>query len=250
MRRNVSIALFALLLIRVAAPAQVALIPRAGISLSNYQITQQQNVTARWGTGLVVGAGINVALPKVAWLTLQPELHYVQKAFSSDRQDMMSPVIGNRLDLTSWRRNDYLEMPLLAKATLGTGRLRAFGNAGPSLGYLLGSHDSYTALLDGQKITLADEIRTDKPAGRVNRLEVALQAGGGLSWAVGPGRLLLEARYALGLTHYIRAHQAYVTVEPPDIGEGRVYFNVPADQKSRSFALTCGYAVPLGKTKQ
>ena len=249
MRRNISFALFALLLIRVAAPAQVTLIPRAGISLTNYRINQQQNVTTRWGTGVMAGASINVALPKVAWLTLQPELYYVQKAFSSDGQDII-PQIGAGLSWQANRRSDYLEMPLLAKATLGKGRLRVFGNAGPSLGYLLGSSDAFAIVVDGQKVPLTNNVRTDKPFGGFNQLEVALQAGGGLGWAVGPGTLLVEARYALGLTHYIRAHKAYVMVETPDFGEGRVYFQVPADQKSRSFAFTCGYAVPLGKTRQ
>jgi|GEM_PF-1530768 len=246
MRRKISFALFALLLIRVAAPAQVTLIPRAGISLSNYRITQQQNVMTRRGTGVVAGAAINVPLPKVAWLTLQPELYYVQKAFSSSKRETILGVAGN-IRWQASRRSDYLEMPLLAKATLGKGRLRGFGNAGPSLGYLLGGNDAFAIVVDGQKVPITGSTGTDKSFGGVNRLEVSLQVGGGLGLKIGPGTLLAEARYGLGLTHFIKAHNAYVTVENPELGEGRTYFKVPADQKSRSFTFTCGYAVPLGK---
>lgn len=251
MTRTISFALFALLLIRTAAPAQVVLVPRAGISLSNYRITGQQNITTRWGTGAVLGAGINVPLPNIPWLTLQPELHYVQKAFSSDGQETALELeTGDIFHWQASRRSYYLEMPLLAKATLGKGRLRCFGNAGPSLGYLLGHRNAFAMMVDGQKVPLPGNVYTDKPFDGVNRLEIALQAGGGLALAAGPGTLLVEARYALGLTHYIRAHRAYVMVNHPDLVEGRAYFKVPADQKSRGFAFTCGYAVPLGKTSQ
>lgn len=251
MRKAILFAFFAPLLSRTAAPAQVVLIPRAGVSLSNYRITGQQNVTTRWGAGVVAGAGFNVPLPNTPWLTLQPELYYVQKAFSSGRQETALQLeTGGDFHWQASRRSGYLEMPLLAKATLGKGRLRGFGNAGPSLGYLLGSKNAFALVVDGQKVPLAGNVRTDKPFGGVNRLEIALQAGGGLELGVGPGTLLVEARYGLGLTHYIRAHKAYVMADTPDLGEVPVYFKVPADQKSRSFAFTCGYAIPLGKTKQ
>jgi hypothetical protein len=251
MRRTVLFALFAPLLICMAAPAQVALIPKAGISLSNYRITKQQNITTRWGAGVVAGAGLNVPLPNTPWLTLQPELYYVQKTFSSDKQEtVLTLEPGGDFHWQASRRSHYLEMPLLAKATVGKGRLRGFGNAGPSLGYLLGSKNAFAMVVDGQKVPLTNNVHTDKPFSGVNRLEITLQAGGGLALAAGPGTLLVEARYALGLTHYIKAHRVYTVVDIPDLGEGRAYFKVPADQKSRGFAFTCGYAVPLGKTRQ
>ncbi len=58
----------------------------------------------------------------------------------------------------------------------------------------------------------------------VNRVDVGLQLGVGVGLQTGPGALLLDVRSVLGLTNFEKS----------------------AGGKSRTVALTLGYALPIG----
>ncbi len=83
------------------------------------------------------------------------------------------------------------------------------------------------ALLDGGPLSGDITYGTDQ----TNRLDIALQFGGGVGIEAGPGALLLDARYGFGLT---------------DLSD----FNTSSDSFNKSknnvFQFTLGYAIPFG----
>jgi hypothetical protein len=109
---------------------------------------------------------------------------------------------------------DYLEVPVLARVTFGD-RLRVFLDAGPYFGYLVRAK----AVTAGASALYLDEAgtipiivppdpgplvvdlgaETDVRAS-LKRFNVGLAGGGGVLVPFGPGDLVLEARFQLGLT--------------------------------------------------
>lgn len=243
MKQNVSVLLCVLLVFSANLQAQITLIPKVGFTAGTYAIRHNPG-TARWGMGGTAGLCLNIPYGQSPWLSFQPELTYVQKKFSTQHAETLPGPMSSTVVSKNRRRNDYLEVPILAKARFGKNSIRGFINAGPSVGFYLGSKSSTELVIDGQRIEITPNGSVVGKA--TNWLEIGLQLGGGLELSAGPGALLLEARYGAGLTNFIKKHK----IGFPGGGfdgqpAGTVYFGVPADQKSRTFLLSCGYAIPL-----
>jgi hypothetical protein len=244
MKRYNSLCLFGLLVLSFSSQAQISLIPKAGVSISTYKSTTDWlDQTYSPGAGLTAGMGITIPARRILWLSLQPEVNYVQKTVlikQTSGASQISPVIQSQ----STRRNHYVEVPLLAKARFGSQAIQGFIQAGPSLGLFSGSTGKTRLTVDGKPVEITPEMKAQRIGKATHSLEVGLQAGGGIGLAIGPGTLLLEARYGTGLTNFVKKHQlgldSFAFEEP-------VFITVPADQKSRTFSFTCGYAIPLKK---
>jgi hypothetical protein len=231
-----TITVFVLAFVTFNLQAQVSLIPKVGLSVANYQITHR-NVATQPEMGLIAGVGVNIVAGKTAWLSFQPELIYIQKAFSSQQTEIV-PEVETIYIIESKRRNDYLEMPLLLKVQFGKPAVKGFVNAGPSLGLHVGSREQSQLSIAGKGPFNATAEMLAAPVGEAtNFLEVGLQVGAGIGVKLGAGLLLLEARYGLGLTNFVKAHQ----VAP--------YVIKPADDKSRTVGFTFGYVIPLKLSK-
>jgi hypothetical protein len=143
-------------------------------------------------------------------------------------------------------RKHYLEMPLLVRAGVTKRNMQAFVTAGPSVGYLLDWGGKSKILINGQPVEITEEMRAPAVGKIYNSFEGSLQFGGGIGFPLGTGTLLLEARCGVGFTHFVREHQILTS---PWAAEGEpealVAFTIPADEKSRTFIFTCGYAIPL-----
>ncbi len=222
--------------------AQVSLLPKAGMSISTYTLKANWlNQTAAPGVGLTAGMGVNISYGRIPWLSFQPEVNYVQKATTFSQTDII-PQIGASIHSEAIRRNDYLEVPLLAKARFGKRALQGFVQAGPSAGLFLSSKASLT--LNGQPLTVTPEMAVPRIGKATHTFEFGLQAGAGAGLRLGPGTLLMEARYAAGLTNFVKKHQIGLY---SFVMDETFFVTVPADEKSRAFLLTCGYAIPLKK---
>jgi hypothetical protein len=109
---------------------------------------------------------------------------------------------------------DYLEVPVMGRLTFGT-KLRYFVNAGPYVGILLRAR----AMTKGTSALYLDEAGTmpiiippdtqplevDLGANTnvkdsLKSTNIGLTGGGGLMYPLGPGDLILEAHFQLGLT--------------------------------------------------
>ncbi len=217
----------------LVSQAQVSIIPKVGASLGNYAYSEDDDDDddTKYNTGLTLGAGFNFALGET--FSIQPELLYIQKG---SKEEFGDATLRNRLN--------FLEIPVLGKVSFGSETVRAYVNAGPSLGYALGgrmtaqNEDGETEFV---KVRFGDEKSTDDvfymPTKYFNRIDLGLQLGAGVGFQVGPGSLLLDARYGLGMSNFVKAQKETF---------GGVTISMPADGKSRTLAFTVGYAIPLG----
>lgn len=157
-----------MIMLGTAAQAQVSIIPKGGITLSNINFDQDL-AGQKSKLGYVAGLGLNFPITADNFFSIQPELLYIQQG---------TRATGGDLDL------NYVQLPLLLKINFGMEDFPIYVNAGPSFGYLLNS-----------PLNFGDINLTDR-----NRLDIGLQFGGGLGIKAGPGNVLLDARYGFGLT--------------------------------------------------
>ena len=157
-----------MLTLGTVAQAQVSLIPKGGITLSNINFNEDRP-DQKSRLGYVAGLGLNIPITSDNFFSIQPELLYIQQ--------------GTRFNGGSYGLN-YAQLPLLLKINFGVEGFPIYVNAGPSFGYLLNPPAS-----------IGDYPLTDP-----KRLDIGLQFGGGFGVKAGPGNVLLDARYGFGIT--------------------------------------------------
>jgi len=144
--------------------------------------------------------------------SFQPELSYNQKGLNFfDFSFPGSPNIKTDLVL------NYLDANLLAKYRFGGEKFGFSIAAGPSIGFLLDGHFKVKAAGERSKEKLNFDDRG------WDRFELGAVFGGSLDYKLGPGKLIFDARYNLGLS---------------DIGGSGI--------KNRGVGLSLGYAIKLG----
>jgi hypothetical protein len=200
-----------IVLLALSAQAQISLIPKAGITLSSISYDNEPD-GQQSKVGFVGGVGVEIGIVE-NFFSVQPELLFIQKGENYDARGVETKATLN-----------YLEVPVLAKVSFGSQVIKGYVNAGPSLAL---------GLTGNQKVEGGEEpgetgIRFGNPAndGRRyldSRFDFGLQFGGGVGVGLGPGSLLADVRYGLGLTDLSDATKS----------------------KNRNFAFTLGYAIPL-----
>jgi hypothetical protein len=89
---------------------------------------------------------------------------------------------------------DYLEIPILLKAKFGSGNLKPYMFAGPSVGVLLSGKETNSPVIQ-------NESGFNVPLYQKNQPSISAVAGLGLSFDLGSGAyLFFDAAYAWGLT--------------------------------------------------
>jgi hypothetical protein len=196
-----------------SAQAQTMLIPKGGAVFSNLK-TNESGVSGR--TGFVGGLGFGIPVTADNFFMIQPEILYIQKG-----ANFSTTGTTTRIGNTSV---NYLEVPVLAKINFGGESFRAYVNGGPSIAYaLFGRTNQNGAVVN---VTFGD----DADVTFNNRIDFGLQFGGGIGFKAGPGDILLDLRYGMGLSNLLNQPVAGTDTE----AQNRVY------------ALTLGYAIPLG----
>jgi hypothetical protein len=211
--------------------AQISIIPKGGITYSNI-IFEEKMDNQRAKIGLVGGVGINIPLSKEGFFSVQPEFLFIQKGYKSTfifrAIDPNDPILGdnsyeNTLILS------YFELPVLAKVSFGNQILKAYVNAGPSVGFGLEGK----GIIEDDNEKLETSLQFGKNQELKNRFDFGAQFGGGIGLKAGPGALLLDLRYGLGFSNLYKTSD---TVSRED-----------AKSQHRVFALTVGYSIPLGR---
>ena len=220
--------LAALAVCSCGAFAQVSIIPKVGVNFANAALNESNGLEDGKSSlmGLTGGLGINFSLTDDNFLSIQPEILYSQKGFSSSATGLIRYEGDYRLN--------YLEIPLLVKINFGGEKVKLYVNAGPSIGYLLsGRVKGQGSFLGLAGASLDESIEfTDSPTPLditeldANRIEAGLNFGGGLGYAIlGNTALFVDLRYNMGLTDFNNLEQS----------------------KNRVFALTAGVQIPLGQ---
>ncbi|MBD0256185.1 MAG: PorT family protein [Cytophagales bacterium] len=219
--------LLAALAVSTCGFAQISIIPKVGVNVSNAAISENNDYPGQKSLlGLTAGLGINFPLTSDAFLSVQPEILYSQKGWAGESSNALAGYEG------TYRLN-YLEVPLLLKINFGGETIRAYVNAGPSFGYLLGGRvDGRLTALGVELFNIDDKLEfTETPSLTnlnqidANRTEIGLNFGGGAGYSFGGKVLFVDVRYNLGLSDYNRSFES----------------------KNRVFALTAGLQIPLGE---
>jgi hypothetical protein len=119
---------------------------------------------------------------------------------------------------------DYVEVPVLARFAFGTGNVTPYLLAGPSFNFEYGCEVELDLAGTETSSDCDDEDVFER-----TKTDIGVTGALGLELRLGPGSMLVEGRYAHGLT---------------DIAEddGVIDVNV----KNRSFAIFAGFSIPLG----
>lgn len=184
------IAITVCMLAFVGVKAQnIEIIPKAGINIATQSV---KGGDEKAKIGFQGGVGVNF-LTGLSGFSIQPELNFINKGTS-----LKTSSKREKLNL------NYLELPVLAKYSFGP----VYLNAGPSLGLRLGQGSKEKA-----------------GYGAMKKLDFGVQMGGGLAIPVGLGKVILDARYVLGLTNISDVKGANI--------------------KNRGVVISAGYAIPL-----
>ncbi len=125
-------------------------------------------------------AGLVFNLEQTDLFSFQPEIIYTQKGAKYNFSGGSTQLKAN-----------YLELPLLAKFTIGTKTLKGFVNAGPAVGYWMSGESKVKA--GSTEVTTSIDFNDSH-----NRLDFSAALGGGLMIAPDKGNpLSIEVRYGL-----------------------------------------------------
>lgn len=167
-----------------AAHAQLSIGAKIGANLANLEDAEVADSDAR--TGLIGGGFLRFGFGSA--FSIQPELMYSPKG--AKRLDVDAPggaSVGLQLD--------YVQIPVLLRYDFQFDPFRPYLIAGPYGAFEV----SCTQTDPDNEDVEADCV--DEVEGQYKRrtFDWGVTAGGGLSFGMGPGRLLLEARYDIGM---------------------------------------------------
>ncbi|MBY0424005.1 MAG: PorT family protein [Cytophagales bacterium] len=167
---------------------------KAGVNIASIALNQPDKETFRPGVNL--GMYYIQPLDKQK-VSLQVELYFAQKG---GYYKSATRAGSNQLN--------YLELPVLLRFAHQMNNVYLYAVGGPYLSGLLGG----MYLADTAKTNLQIQFQSSDA-----RLEFGLQAGGGIAYQLGKGRIFLDLRYTFGLTNvnandYTRNRAAVISV--------------------------------------
>lgn len=160
------------------------IIPKVGLTLSKWSGDDVDD--AKFKPGFTIGAGLNMPLGS-GMISLQPEINYIQKGGKFEEGDFSDKYTVN-----------YLEVPVLVKATFGEGT-KFYVNAGPSVAFGLGGKNKWEeGDEEGESdIKFGDEDENSDDFYIEKGTDIGLQLGAGVIIAE---KVMIDVRYGLGLT--------------------------------------------------
>lgn len=208
-----------------SAFAQMTVIPKAGITYSNVNVTDDMLELEGANDpnskiGFMVGAALEIGLNEK--FAVQPELLFIQKGFEFEGSD------GSESYTDSYKIN-YLEIPVLFKAKFG----KFYANAGPSFAFGLGGKNEWEYSYQGVSEDGEEDIKFGDDPGNTddiyfdNSFDLGIQLGVG--YQVGP--VVVDLRYGMGMS---------------DINDKPDGFSGDWSFKNRSWQLTVGFPIGLG----
>lgn len=162
--------------------------------------------------------GAVVKYPLSDLLSVQAELNYFQKGFKVDTN---TDFLG---DVKLKTRVNYFEIPILVKAAFGSDTFKGFVNAGPTFGFAL---SGTSEVCTGGILCVEDDLDFD--AAQLKKTDISLAIGAGVEFEAGPGDILIELRYNLGINDIN---------DNPDIEDS---------VKNKAFQIGAGYIYYFGE---
>ncbi|MDH3268947.1 MAG: PorT family protein [Ignavibacteria bacterium] len=185
--------------------AQVQLGLQAGANLGDVSLDPTpEGVTTGMRAGLMFGGVFFYSFSPIIGLQVEPA--YVQKGATID---ITQTENGMTVKLEGTLTGDYIDIPVLLKASFGEGPVKPYLLAGASIAFSLGDAiiELDNATIDGQSIPIDQSEDTVK----VKSTDIILNFGGGVIIPAGQVNIFVEAQYNLGLSN--------VNDEPTSPGE-------------------------------
>ena len=164
------------------------IIPKAGATLAKFGGSDVED--AKFNLGFTLGVGFNLPVG-TGPVSIQPELNFVQKGAKGEME-------VEQQELTTKMKLNYLELPVLVKATFGS-TTKFFFNAGPSIGLGLGGKIKAEAggMSASADVKFGEPKEGDDALYIEKRTDFGVQFGGGVIIAE---KVMIDVRYGLGLT--------------------------------------------------
>lgn len=176
--------------------AQVQVGVQAGINLTDLNMTQEGFKTAT-RTRAILGGILTYNFPILFSLQFEPA--YVQKG-----ADLNFSVIesGLTVNAEASASANYVDIPVLLKASLLNGPVKPYLIAGGSIAFLLGDAKLKInkATINGQDVTNMIPADEREQTLELKSTDYLLCLGGGIAIPVGQLSVFAEGRYDLGLT--------------------------------------------------
>jgi hypothetical protein len=178
--------------------AQVQLGLQGGVNLGDVSLDPTPTgTTTTLRTGVMFGGVLFYGFSPILGVQIEPA--YVQVG---SKEEYSETDGGHTYKMEGTVKGDYLEIPVLLKATFGEGPVKPFITAGAAVGFLLGDitseGDKYT--VDGVDVTslVPSDQRTDTL--KTKSTDFMLRFGGGVVIPLGQANIFIEGLYSLGLT--------------------------------------------------
>ncbi|MDJ1467626.1 porin family protein [Cytophagaceae bacterium DM2B3-1] len=224
--------------------AQMRITPKAGYVASTWSMSSLvkeqyfEVEKVKFISGFAVGAAFEISLTDI--FSLQPEVLYSQKGFKGTGLYDDGERTGT---YSKTFQLNYVEVPVLFKASFGKeDGLRFFGYFGSYLGYTFNGKQKYEISSGNIKFSQTVKIKfEDRESSleeiyysndEVNRLDLGVYAGAGVSLPVGIGAISLETRFGYGLGDFYRDTSPF-------------YGNENLKSQTRTISAFIGYSLPL-----
>lgn len=194
MRKLIILCLFTL---PTLLSAQLELGFRAGLNMSeasDLRTTNGDLLEAAKLNGVNAGIFANIQLGSI--MALQPEITFSQKGFTAS---------WDSSDSSSTLNTSYLDMPVMIEAGVALGsNFRIFVNAGPNVSYLIKAEEEFYNSMNGETITTEYNFDVES----LERIDVGVNFGGGISLRTNRWKYTLDARYNMGLKEIMATKDA------------------------------------------
>ncbi|HWF43153.1 MAG TPA: porin family protein [Candidatus Kapabacteria bacterium] len=182
----------------VHADAQKSMIGvRAGVNLANlsFDSTLPSGITKSMHAGLIAGLQYDYWFDDMWAISVQAL--YDQKG---THLDINSNDFGFTESGTVDILPSYLEIPVLLKASFGTGTIRPYVFAGPSIGILLAANEKVNETFTSSGISETQDTTGDIKDS-LSSIDFSIVAGVGVSYTLSSGTMIfLDAGYAIGIS--------------------------------------------------
>jgi len=183
--------------------------------------------------GLVIGIPLEIKLSNK--FGLYTAFTYHQKGFTFDDNTTDGSV---NFGINGTTKINYLELPIQSKFYLIRKTLNVFILLGPSFGYAIsarskGDMTSYDATLGLTSSSFDEKLKAkDFHDAGINRFDLSIALGGGLSYKIWKGNLFFNVNYNYGVTN--------MQNNDIDVNKGIKEYN-------RGVSAMFGYLIPLTK---
>jgi hypothetical protein len=192
--------MLAVLLFITNGVAQVQLGLQAGANFGDVTLDPTPvGVETSNKTGFLFGGVLFYSFSPIVGLQIEPA--YVQKGAKADQTETDE---GMTLKLERTLNADYLDIPVLLKASFGDGPVKPYLLAGATVAFLLGdaNFEIDKLTLNGQDVLsmLPSELKEELKKVDVKSTDFILNFGGGVIIPLGQVNIFAEAQYNLGLS--------------------------------------------------